>query len=547
MFFNKRFIFFHYSFADYLSEELSENLKSKFNEIGEIWRFVGFPDSYREQRTLEISQQFIDLADNLVARNRDFRDEGLKYREYKLKEVNKILTDLSLPSFQLSDDVQTLIMQNKILQKKYNELLVVKNERMFKLESLENKLKKIIHLLGEIYQPTKFATDIPSEMELKSLELILRDREKILSDRKMKYESLRPSLIKFINELEYEPENDDEKMLIILKKEEIIFSQSYVNKLMTFLNKLSSSIEASKTHIEKQLEILQQLYNRLDIDHQERDIFLMKLAGTLPRKQQILDAEITKYEILKKNSIEKIIKNVRLEIKVLFEKCRVSRFDGYLMDSQEYTEELLNELETEFNDLKIFYDKYREVFEKFIEFEESMERLIELEKKSTDPNRFNNRGGALLQMERDRKMCSKKLPKLEKEIRTLITLIETEKNIPFNTYGIDIDRYFETNWEQLKDCKTITNVAKNSKTTNTTNSAKKITADVLSNKKDKRIPFSPRSINQLKLNKHDSNDQPLPAKIAKRNLYDDIFKHVDQAEINFQVIILINNQLNIEN
>ncbi|KAH9416365.1 carboxypeptidase C prc1 [Dermatophagoides pteronyssinus] len=528
------------AFADYLTEELVQNLKNKFNEIGEIWRFVGFPDSYREQQTEEIRRQFIDLADRLLATNSKFRDDGLKYREYKLKEVNKILSDLSLPSFQLSEEFQTLIMQNKMLQKKFNELVVVKNERMSKLESLENKLQKVNQLLGEIYQPTKFVTDIPSEMELKSLALILRDREKLLTDRKMKFESLKPALMKFTNDLEYKPENDDEKMLIVLNRD-IIYSQFHINKLMSFLNKLSSLRETAKTQIEKQLEKLQQLYNRLDIDQKERDLFLMDLVGTLPRQQQLLDAEIAKYEIIKKNSIEKIIKNVRIELQALFEKCRVSQFDGYLMDSNEYTEELLNELEAEFNVLKIFHDKYQEVFEKLIEFEDSMECLIELERKSTDPNRFNNRGGALLQMERDRKICLKKLPKLEKEIRTLITMIETEHNIPLNSYGLDIDKYFEMNWEQLKDCKTIPTTSKNSKSQNTTESAKKINQNALSNKKGNRIPFSPRSVNQ-RVNKRELDEQPRSGKIAKRNIYDDIVK-VDEGEKQFQMGIQINSTM----
>ncbi|OTF74800.1 hypothetical protein BLA29_007922 [Euroglyphus maynei] len=172
-----------------------------------------------------------------------------------------------------------------------------------------------------------------------------------------------------------------------------------------------------------------------------------------------------------------------------------------------------------------------------------MERLIELERKSTDPSRFNNRGGALLQMERDRKMYSKKLPKLEKEIRTLITLIETENNLPFKMYGMDIDKYFEMNWEQIKDCKTIPIASKNSKTQNTIGSAKKITANVLSNKKSNRIPFSPRSVN-----KRDSDDQPPSEKIAKRNIYDDLGKVVDESEKIFQMGIQINStMIDVEN
>ena len=44
------------------------------------------------------------------------------------------------------------------------------------------------------------------------------------------------------------------------------------------------------------------------------------------------------------------------------------------------------------------------------------QRKLELETKANDPNRFGNRGGNLLQEEKERKKISKQLPKIESDL-----------------------------------------------------------------------------------------------------------------------------------
>ncbi|KAF7490135.1 Protein regulator of cytokinesis 1 [Sarcoptes scabiei] len=512
------------TFAEIFSAELTECFKNSFSEIAEIWRLIGFPAIKRDEKIEEIREIIINEIEKTVNKEKKFLEECRSYSIYKLNEINKVLADLTMPLFVIPESCQTLISQNKILQEKYREVIEIKNDRMDKLERIESKLRKICQMLGSNYEPTTFATNIPNELELKSLALILKNQERTLQDRRLQYDSLKSIINKFRFELEFEPENDDEKMILESNKDEFIFSQDNMAKLISLHNILIQLYNDSKARIEKLTSTLIQLFNRLDVPDDERSAFFASVQGTYPKQEQIILDEIAKYEIIKKNSIEKIIKNIRNEISILSEKCMINKFDEYLMDSEEFTETLLTKLENEFEKMKRFDENYQQVFMKFREYEESLERLIELEKKSMDPNRFANRGGTLLQNERDRKMLLKKLPKIEKEIRTIIANAdENSDSIPFDSYGFNVDLYFQTNQNRLNICKN--EYSKGSFKTNKSNSsgsAKKLVSSTHKN----RIPFSPR-------NKEINNDC-LSAGKLKRNLESDMKTAYDLMERHFQ-------------
>lgn len=46
--------------------------------------------------------------------------------------------------------------------------------------------------------------------------------------------------------------------------------------------------------------------------------------------------------------------------------------------------------------------------------------MIAFEAKESEPGRYNNRGGQLLKEEKERKMISTKLPKIEDQLRQLV-------------------------------------------------------------------------------------------------------------------------------
>ena len=49
-------------------------------------------------------------------------------------------------------------------------------------------------------------------------------------------------------------------------------------------------------------------------------------------------------------------------------------------------------------------------------------KLLEMEAKANDPNRYNNRGGGLLQEEKERKKIVRQLPRIEEELFAAIEM-----------------------------------------------------------------------------------------------------------------------------
>lgn len=67
------------------------------------------------------------------------------------------------------------------------------------------------------------------------------------------------------------------------------------------------------------------------------------------------------------------------------------------------------------------------------------EKLNALESKSNDANRYNNRGGKLLQEEKERKKIASQLPKVEEELLLLAKEYEIKTGKVFTAYGEDIE------------------------------------------------------------------------------------------------------------
>jgi protein regulator of cytokinesis 1 len=68
-----------------------------------------------------------------------------------------------------------------------------------------------------------------------------------------------------------------------------------------------------------------------------------------------------------------------------------------------------------------------QLFEDIHKWEVLYRKMLEHEKKANDPNRFNNRGGRLLQEEKERKKVLKELPKVEEEVKNLIAEWERQQ------------------------------------------------------------------------------------------------------------------------
>lgn len=93
------------------------------------------------------------------------------------------------------------------------------------------------------------------------------------------------------------------------------------------------------------------------------------------------------------------------------------------------------------------------IFEKIEERNAWWEKMIALEAKQNEPNRYNNRGGQLLREEKERKQLNAKLPDIEKEIKKLLDEFKDRNRREFLINGERVTDIIERDWENMHSVK----------------------------------------------------------------------------------------------
>lgn len=89
------------------------------------------------------------------------------------------------------------------------------------------------------------------------------------------------------------------------------------------------------------------------------------------------------------------------------------------------------------------------LYEKLDERNTWWEKMVALEAKQNEPNRYNNRGGQLLREEKERKQLNQKLPEIEKEIRKMLEQFELKYKREFLINGESVSDVMEKDWDNM--------------------------------------------------------------------------------------------------
>jgi len=149
---------------------------------------------------------------------------------------------------------------------------------------------------------------------------------------------------------------------------------------------------------------------------------------------------------LKRQHMQKFIESIRKELTSLWDRCYFGDEQRRLFDSfysDVFTEETLSEHEHQVATVKNFYEENKEMFKMVDKRETLWNKKIDFENRSTDSNRLNNRGGALLKEEKIRKAVEKELPKVDNEIKKNIKTWEEENETYFMIKGMRYADYLE--------------------------------------------------------------------------------------------------------
>ncbi|KAI5646329.1 microtubule associated protein (MAP65/ASE1 family) domain-containing protein [Phthorimaea operculella] len=175
--------------------------------------------------------------------------------------------------------------------------------------------------------------------------------------------------------------------------------------------------------------------------------------GCHPDTEQALKEEIRRCDQIKKQKIQVFVANVRTKIKLMWDNVMYSQrqreeFVHYFQDI--FTEDTLTLHEMYLDKITNIYNQHKHIFDLVLTRKNLWLKMTELEARATDPARYHNRGGQLLKEEKERKAIANKLPKIEEEIRALVTEYENKTASTFTVDGKPLLQLMEDDWETRK-------------------------------------------------------------------------------------------------
>lgn len=336
------------------------------------------------------------------------------------------------------------------LERLDNDLMDMRELYQRRKEEIENCLEQQEALCKEMEEPLRSLALNPlaSEYEVATFQEYLIDLKSEKLRRRNEIENLRRNIEAICDEIEVPMNNSIDEHTAPTTR-----NINFLSAELETLQKMRESIKRDCEHLINKLESLWEcLDTPLAARMKYRNLAQIYKQSTLNE----IEEELKRCKVIKQENIKLFVDKLREQIVAQWDKIHRSEAERQkftYFQAQIYTEDLLELHEIELEECKRFYDENRVIFEKFAERKEWWSRMIELEEKQKDSNRYNNRGGQLLREEKERKKLNMKLPGIEAEIHKLVEDYRANTGREFLINGESIVEVMERDWEKMRQSK----------------------------------------------------------------------------------------------
>uniref|UniRef100_A0A8C1AAC6 Protein regulator of cytokinesis 1a n=2 Tax=Cyprinus carpio TaxID=7962 RepID=A0A8C1AAC6_CYPCA len=425
-------------------------LGKALGELKDIWEEIGIPEDQRLQRTDAVHMHIKNLLDMMIA-----EEEGLKKRllssiEACRKEVTSLCSELQMLCVWQEEDGLTMLQLEKDLRTQVKMMLKEKSARQSELKSLIQQDQDLCDLLCDDLFPIH-PERVPSQQQLQNYRQHINARNQERERRHAEFMGMKRQITVLMEDLEQHPDTSFEKDAVCEDEDAFCLSLENLSALKVLLHQLESRKAESEALCVSIRGRIEQLWEMLQVPEEERESLMQNTLTSLKSRLNALQAELQRLEELKKKNIQRVIHAIRSEIVKFWEKCYFSpeqrqAFTSY--HSDDLDEEVLRGHELELERLKQDYAEHSELYDAVSTWSSNWALYQELEKKATDPSRFNNRGGNLLKEEKQRVDLQKSLPKLEKSLKAQIDQWEAAHCKEFRVNGQPFLQFVEDQWNQ---------------------------------------------------------------------------------------------------
>lgn len=303
--------------------------------------------------------------------------------------------------------------------------------------------------LNEVPRPLP-SDPLPSEAEMNAFAEHLDALRDIKFERLEEIANVREEIKEVMRKLELTILGEQDDALV--NSDYLKPTRNNIVKLKQLFELFEAQFDRMRYQIEDMWKRLKQLWKYLDIPQAHQSKF-DRYTDITQSTYDKLYFEVQRCEQIKRENIRVFIEKVRVEIEEYWDKCLKSqaermRFPSYTINT--FNEDVLELHEDELRDLKNFYENNETMFKMIQERQDLWNQMELLQNKEQDPKRYANRGGQLLKEEKERKMITMKLPKIEDRLKELAQVYEHENKRPFTIHGVPVDDIIEQDHDKKR-------------------------------------------------------------------------------------------------
>ncbi|RUS81031.1 hypothetical protein EGW08_011197 [Elysia chlorotica] len=424
------------------------------NTLFQIWDKLGMDDTQKKTRGEAARSHVKALMQNMITEEENLMSRLAKTITDFTEKLDQLCEELSLPHIRVSTDL-TMIQREKLLRTKVELMSKEKNDRLSKYKELHAKDQELCDCLNmtPYYLPSGV---VPSLEQLKECEKHVNQLQVEKDKRFSLFTVTKRKIVDLYNLLEMDPESSFGHDLVCEDDAAFQLSTKNMDQMNDLFESLTMLNDEMVTEVEDLWERLRALWNRLEISDIDREAFETNKKGHGKAVIEALKAEIVECEKLKFENMRKFIDGIRTELNSWWSKCYFSKeqrdeFRGFY--EEDCTEELLSRHEEELEKMRKYYSSARDLFERLSHRDELFQKMIVMEAKAHNVNRYKNRGGKLLQEEKTRKKVLKEIPKVEEEIAEAVLKWESSTGKEFRLNGLRYPDFIENEWTHFHEHK----------------------------------------------------------------------------------------------
>ncbi|KAM3962039.1 protein regulator of cytokinesis 1 [Aphomia sociella] len=434
-------------------QEICQNVRSMMEELWLNWSHLGVDDNTKVNNITKLVQIEKELHRDVISETR----QKLKNMQ---AEVDKLKEETEELSRCLSIDITILEFKEEMMLVEYKREMEEQiagyreqvEQRRMKMERLLEWQRDLAEKLGVTIQELQ-EVPLPSEDELDRLRVHLEVLQSERDKRAEIFLNTQVEIKDIMDKLQIKPQNKFEHVVVSSLSVDFKVTDLNMDRLAKLHQDLQEKYEQTNNRVLELRERLSKLWDCLDEDQVYRENFLHAHPGCHPHTEAAIKEEIKRCDQIKRQKIQVFVANVRTKIKLMWDNVLYSvrereEFLHYFQDI--FTEDTLTLHELYLEKISKYYNDNKHIYELVMTRKNLWLKMTELEARASEPGRYHNRGGQLLREEKERKAIASNLPKIEAQLRELVTDYEAKTGNVFTVEGRPLLQLIEEEWETRK-------------------------------------------------------------------------------------------------